>query len=502
MTPRYTLLPQGTRLQDRYRILNYLKAGGMGAVYLAKDERLDRIVALKETFYSDTKLRRAFEQEARLLASLDHGALTPVFDHFVEDDGQFLIMKYIPGDDLEALLKKNGRPFSPGEVLSWADELLDALEFLHGHRPPIIHRDIKPSNLKLTQQGRVILLDFGLAKGLSNEQSLTRESVPATSLYYSPLEQFHGTSTGTYSDLFSLGATLYHLLTGVRPSTAPERFEEIRFGQRDPLIPPRELNSRVTPAISDLLLSALALYPEHRPSSATEFRRALRAACPFNYRSDSGSEDLTPPFPHDDTELQLTAIDKIDELTRRSQVPTPSGLSPRSTRVVRLPSRVNIAGYLDRSAEAHADETTVLLRPTWSRIAVVSSIICLLLVVSAVAALYRSFRLSGNNRLANEVWVLKGELSGGGKSVAFSPDATRLAGGRYEDGITLWDARTNSLERTLLTYNNVNSVAFSPDGNVLASGEWDHRVELWDVQKGSLVRMMPSSTKPLCTESA
>jgi eukaryotic-like serine/threonine-protein kinase len=300
MAPRYTLLPQGTRLQDRYCILSYLKAGGMGAVYLAKDERLDRVVALKETFYSDDKLRRAFEQEARLLASLDHSALTPVFDHFVEDGGQFLIMKYIPGDDLEVLLKKNGKPFSLREVLLWADELLDALEFLHGRHPPIIHRDIKPSNLKLTQQGRVILLDFGLAKGLVNESSLTRESVPAASLYYSPLEQFHGTRTGTYSDLFSLGATLYHLLTGVRPPTAPERFEEVHSGRADSLIPALKLNSQVTPDISSLLLSALALYPECRLSNATELRKALRAAgnlSPLDYRSDSGSEEVNQPRP-------------------------------------------------------------------------------------------------------------------------------------------------------------------------------------------------------------
>jgi WD40 repeat protein/serine/threonine protein kinase len=468
----------------------------MGAVYLAKDERLDRTVALKETFYSDNKLRRAFEQEARLLASLDHGALTPVFDHFVEGDGQFLIMKYIPGDDLETLLKENGRPFLLSEVLSWADELLDALEFLHGHRPPIIHRDIKPSNLKLTQQGRVILLDFGLAKGLANGQSLTCESVPAASLYYSPLEQFHGTSTGTYSDLFSLSATLYHLLTGVRPTTAPERFEEIRSGRQDPLILPWKLNSRVTPAISDLLLSALSLYPEHRPSSATEFRRALRVAgslVPLNYRSDSGSEEVKRLLPRDGTESQLTAINEVDELTRASQIPAPPRQSPCSARVERLPSRVSITDYLDRDAETHADETTVLLRPSPSRNAVVPGLICLLLVITAVALLYNSSRLSGNNRLANEVWVLKGELSGGGKSVAFSPDATRLAGGRYENGITLWDARTNFPERTLPTYNNVTSVAFSPDGNVLAGGEWGHRVELWDVQKGSLVRIISSS---------
>src|SRR5215210_5200605 len=158
------MLTSDTVLQNRYRILRPLGRGGMGAVYEAFDERLSRAVALKETLAETDELRRAFGREARLLANLRHPALPKVLDHFDEGSGLFLVMEFIPGDDLGRLLEL-GRAFDPAEVLGWADQLLDALDYLHGLDPPVLHRDIKPSNLKLLPAGHVVLLDFGLAKG-------------------------------------------------------------------------------------------------------------------------------------------------------------------------------------------------------------------------------------------------------------------------------------------------------------------------------------------------
>src|SRR5918911_3535570 len=163
------MLPPGTFLQGRYRIVRPLGQGGMGAVYEALDERLHRAVALKETLVEGEELRRAFAREARLLANLNHPALPKVIDHFSEGAGQYLVMEFIAGADLAQLLSERGRPYPFETVLAWADELLDALEYLHGHEPPVIHRDIKPANLKLTPKGRVVLLDFGLAKGAAGQ---------------------------------------------------------------------------------------------------------------------------------------------------------------------------------------------------------------------------------------------------------------------------------------------------------------------------------------------
>src|SRR5215204_5955941 len=153
------MLTTDTILQGRYCILRPMGRGGMGAVYEAADMRLSRSVALKETLVETDELRRAFEREARLLANLRHPALPKVLDHFDEGGGLFLVMEFIPGEDLGRLLD-TGHAFAPAKVLGWAEQLLDALEYLHGLSPPVLHRDIKPANLKLVTPGHVVLLDF------------------------------------------------------------------------------------------------------------------------------------------------------------------------------------------------------------------------------------------------------------------------------------------------------------------------------------------------------
>jgi len=154
-----------TILQNRYRVRQQIGQGGMGAVYVATDERFKSTVAIKETLFTDVNYCKAFEREARLLNSLRHPALPTVSDHFVEGNGQFIVMEYIDGEDLAEQLIKNEKPFPLEDVLVWANQLLDALEFLHNQEMPVIHRDIKPQNLKLTKRNQIILLDFGLAKG-------------------------------------------------------------------------------------------------------------------------------------------------------------------------------------------------------------------------------------------------------------------------------------------------------------------------------------------------
>jgi serine/threonine protein kinase len=242
----------------------------MGAVYEAFDVRLSRAVALKETLVETDELRRAFEREARLLANLRHPALPKVLDHFSEEEGLFLVMEFIPGDDLSVMLEE-GRRFAQGEVLRWADQLLDALIYLHKLEPPVLHRDIKPSNLKLISESQIILLDFGLAKGAAGQMTHTgSSSLLGYSPNYSPLEQMQGTGTDARSDLYSLGATLYHLLAGVRPPDALTRATAVVNGQNDPLQPARELNGAVEAHVSAALMRAMALNIDNRPRTASE----------------------------------------------------------------------------------------------------------------------------------------------------------------------------------------------------------------------------------------
>ncbi|MCC6744764.1 MAG: protein kinase, partial [Acidobacteria bacterium] len=144
-----------TVLQNRYEVVRQLGRGGMGAVYLATDRRFGSTVALKQTLVSGDQLRKAFEREAKLLNSLQHASMPHVIDYFFEGEGQFLVMQFIPGEDLGHMLRARGGPFEVAQVLVWLDELLDLLDYLHSHEPPVIHRDIKPENLKVTQRGKV-----------------------------------------------------------------------------------------------------------------------------------------------------------------------------------------------------------------------------------------------------------------------------------------------------------------------------------------------------------
>src|SRR5947208_2124783 len=274
------MLSSGTILQAHYRIIRQLGQGGMGAVYEAVDERLDTTVALKETLFSDEKLRKQFEREARLLARLHHPALPRVSDHFNEGDGQFLVMQYIAGQDLAEMQAQRNAPFPQDEVLRWADQLCDALDYLHTQDPQIIHRDIKPQNLKLTARGQIVLLDFGLAKGSAGQLSVvtTSASIFGYTPNYAPLEQVQGLGTDARSDLYSLSATLYHLLTNVKPPDALSRAAAIVNGQPDPLAPANELSGQVSHAVAVALSKGMSQKREDRYASAAAMRDAARAA--------------------------------------------------------------------------------------------------------------------------------------------------------------------------------------------------------------------------------
>ena len=271
------MLAPETVLQNRYRIIRLLGQGGMGAVYEAMDERLDTTVALKETLFADERLRKQFEREARLLARMHHPALPRVSDHFAEGDGQFLVMQFIPGDDLSQMMVRKQGPFPADQVLTWGDQLLDALDYLHTQDPQIIHRDIKPQNLKLTGRGQIILLDFGLAKGQAGGVSLvtTSASIFGYTPNYAPLEQIQGLGTDARSDIYALSATLYHLMTGVKPPDALTRAAALVNGQPDPLVPAHEIASAIGPGVAGVLTRAMSQNRDQRYPTAAAMRAVL-----------------------------------------------------------------------------------------------------------------------------------------------------------------------------------------------------------------------------------
>lgn len=270
-----------TLLQNRYLIVHLIGKGGMGEVYLAVDQRLGSAVALKRTFFSDDEmLGGAFEREARTLARLRHNVLPKVSDHFTEDGNQYLIMEHISGEDLSKRLETSKKPFPLNWVLFWADQLLDALNYLHSNEPPIIHRDIKPQNLKLTDENSIVLLDFGLSKNsldISKVSSSTGSVVGYTP-HYAPMEQIRGTGTNARSDIYSLSATLYQLLTNQVPPDALSRADALLSGMSDPIKPINGINPEVSSLISGVILKGMEVSQDKRFSNAREMQKALRDA--------------------------------------------------------------------------------------------------------------------------------------------------------------------------------------------------------------------------------
>ncbi|HEX8495010.1 MAG TPA: protein kinase [Pyrinomonadaceae bacterium] len=333
-----------TLLQNRYLVQKQIGKGGMGVVYMAIDQRFGSNVALKEIFLDAPHLRKAFEREARLLNHLRHPALPRVSDHFIDEDGQFIVMEFIPGADLWEMLKEKRVPFPLSSVLDWGDQLLDALEYLHGHEPPIVHRDIKPQNLKLTERGRIVLLDFGLAKGTPSH--LTTATSPASvfgySFNYAPLEQMQASGTDVRSDLYSLGATLYHLMTNVIPPDALTRATAVLNGEPDPLLPADEVQAQVTEPVARVLAAALAQNAAKRPQTATEMREALREA------SRQNSADALSPI--------VQPIASINPKKQTAQL-----IGPRATKPV---TSYQLNDEMASSKMASSQNAATIVQPT------------------------------------------------------------------------------------------------------------------------------------------
>jgi len=305
------MLTKDKVLKGRYRIIKQLGQGETGAVYEAYDSIRKANVALKEILIDSEKvpainerenLKRGFADRAKILAEVKHESLPQVRGYFSEYDRQYLILELIDGDDAGELLAKNEKPIQFSDAANWADQLLDALDYLHTLPAPIIHGDVKPQNIKLTSRGRIKLLGFDITESpdaKTNSIVTNQTSVTAT-LPYLPLEQLlqtadltseedkknHGANlekaskqaTDARSDVYSLGATLYHLITAQLPVDALERSLGVWAGEFDSLPQSNELDPAIPVEVSDVLAKAMELESEKRFGSAMEMRQALQTA--------------------------------------------------------------------------------------------------------------------------------------------------------------------------------------------------------------------------------
>lgn len=281
-------LDVGTVLNNRYRIVSILGQGGMGSVYQAMDENLGIAVAVKENLFLTDEYARQFQREANILASLRHPNLPRVGDYFtIPGQGQYLIMDYIDGEDLRQRIERLGT-LPEEEVILIGVAICDALHYLHTRTPPIIHRDIKPGNIKITPEGQIALVDFGLAKVMSGNQQTTT-GARAMTPGYSPPEQYGTAPTDPRTDIYSLGATLYACLTGTIPEDGLSR----ATGKAE-LTPVREFAPKTSRKLAAIIEKALAIDPEDRYQTALEFKAALLSASEID-RPPISQITVTPP---------------------------------------------------------------------------------------------------------------------------------------------------------------------------------------------------------------
>jgi Tol biopolymer transport system component/serine/threonine protein kinase len=262
-------LERGALLHKRYRIVEILGQGGMGSVYRAVDENLGVDVAVKENLFTTDEYARQFRLEAVILANLRHANLPRVTDHFViGDQGQYLVMDYIEGEDLRQRMERMGN-ITEDEAILIGAAICDALAYLHTRKPPILHRDLKPGNVKITPDGHIFLVDFGLAKVLHGSQATTT-GARAMTPGYSPPEQYGTARTDSRTDIYSLGATLYAALSGIIPEDGLARAMD-----NTQLTPLRKRNSKVTRRLAATIERAMGIDPADRFQTADEFKRAL-----------------------------------------------------------------------------------------------------------------------------------------------------------------------------------------------------------------------------------
>ena len=425
-----------------YRVLRLVGYGGGGAVYVAENLRDNRRVAVKETF--DPAGVVSFRDEFSVLSRLSHPGL-PQYDELFEFGGNgYLVMEFVPGRSLQDVIDERGSPLSEPVALDYARQICDVLRFLHQHEPPLFHRDLKPANLRLTHDGQVKLVDFGLLKRGSQ---LTRKTIRGMGTpAYAPIEQYatSGQHTDARSDIYSLGATLYHLLTAIEPPPATERAAVTP----DPLRPVRALNPATTLVTADAVEQAMSLAQIDRFSSVAEFVAALRHS-PYWLGGGSSKPVATTVQPKAAATSRLVEAELLD----------PKSVWRAAVDVTPL-----------RRIQAHKEGIVCLVvRRDGELIAAGSA--------DDTASIWRVYDGAETVRLVGHERGVNG--------LAFTTDGAYIATGSADASVKFWQVEDGECVLTLEKHEDwVQTIAASPNGQTLASGGADGVLWLWQMFDG------------------
>lgn len=451
-------LPTGAVVHDRYVVVRTLGRGGMGAVYLVKDRALgDRLCAMKamqwegRTPEERTAAMGRLESEAEILGRLSHAGIPQIYDRFVEYGGYYLVMEFVAGVDTVRLLEryqaKYGVPLPEREVVRWALQICDVLDYLHRHEPPVLHRDLKPANLIVLKGGRVKVVDFGIARAVTTVRGTTIGTIG-----YAPPEQYRGRPE-VRSDLYALGASLHHLLTGRNPQAeAPFDFPALNS-----LVP------AISPGLVDLVADLVAADPARRPGSAREVGERLSALYPR----------LDPYYFQDSVNDLDLLIDEILREGRDAGAPSRNALQPWAESQVitpeTAPSLTAVPGVAGRVYQVEG----AAFSPDGRSLA-----------ISCAQREIRIWRMADGlveGRLVSPVRT--GRL-------AFDPEREVLASAHGDGRIQLWRLTDGRPLLTLRANGTVLDLAFSPAGGTLAAISAEGTLQVWRLSDGQLMRAL------------
>lgn len=472
------ILDPGTLLHH-YHVLNVIGHGGFGAVYEAEVIQRPHIhVALKESL--DPESITGFRDEFSLLQQLRHDHLPRYYEMFEADDNGYLVMEMIPGQSLADVLSLQNGPLYEAQVLGYALQLCDVLHYLHTLEPSLIHRDIKPANVRITPAGLVKLVDFGLLK---QGDGATRSSRRGLTPDYAPPEQWgmDNQHTDQRSDVYSLGATLYHLLTGQRPPSAANRLAR----STDPLLAPQQYNPRLSAHVTGAIVRAMALRREARFGSMVEFKLALL-----------GMASPVPVIDAVPTITQLSSPDQPDQ--SRINPPVKARQANGDTQYPFTGTSAHAASKSDTPS----DELKTLMKRKRARARLLKPLemraVTLWRTLSehpdVVASLAWNptgkILTSGCNDKEIRLWPLDTSKprspsyhhNSVALSLAWHPAGNRLASGSLDGSVVVWSLDSQKPTYTLSGHQaRVTSVAWHPEGTMLASASFDQEVRLWSV---------------------